>query len=729
MPVCLIPERVAKLAPPEAGHTQVTLPPAAHNTKRAVNIPSSERHKPATQNGVRNVDSVDVHDVVLPSRMRMHNNEIDVDEFIQFTNHDGTGNTNTQAEAKPGAIRHRGPEYQGPGGDFSAFFSGLSQESDDGERNPNPFASDEINGFGIHASGNLVEATAVEESSTEFVVTQEATHIDDLEPQKQRMKKNEHENKTKIQLALLALLTTILVVVVVAVVAIAANDTHAYSINGTVPIGIVDSDDYDVYPLIRPYLSNVTRHAIERELAVGVNASSASSHQYRAYQWLQADPWKQNYTAARLVQRFALVTLYYATNGENWINNGVGGMQEVEHREFDTPRLRAMLAGGPPAKPPPPQNDSGGPPNNNGDGAPTAGSLPPNAAGGPPPGGSGGGPPPNGAVGGPPSSGAGGSPPPTVVEPSASSSEMIPPVESNKGRNSTRHLQRELQSTDSITLTVPSEKWLSYDTSECFWFTYTPFRFQTACNDENMFQYLDLRQNGLAGRVPEEVGLLTGLQSINLYRNQHIQGPIPTTIGRLRQLQTISLTDNQLTGTLPSDLGLLTNVIGLSVLNNQLHGTLPTELLQMSNLVNLLADRNDLTGTFFSPDVICQSWPNLQVVMLGWNKMEGPLPSFANCSSLGAIHLDNQGFTGTIAAEWGHLTKLQRIIVYGNEGILGPVPSTLGQLANLTDFKVTGTGINGTIPEALCAHKLEGVVPVAKFDCSAQLCGCDCPCN
>ncbi|CAB9525478.1 LRR receptor-like serine threonine-protein kinase [Seminavis robusta] len=668
---------------------------------------------------------------------------------------DGTENTNTQAEATPGAIPYRGPAYRGPGGDFSTLFSEYSQESGGGESNPHPFASDEINGFRIHTSpsqsGNLVQATAVEESSTEFVVTQEATHIDDLEAQNRRMKKNEYEARTKIQLLLLSLLTALLVVVVVVVVVVAAgasddNEVATYAQakstnNGTVPIGTVGSNDYAVYPLIRPYLPNVTRHAIERELAVGANASSASSPQYRAYQWLQADPWKKNYTAARLVQRFALVTLYYATNGENWKNNGVGGMQEVEHREFGTPRVEGMLAFSLP-KPPPHENGGGGAPPRWWSSSqcwwwsfssrwwssskwcwwqPPPGSGPPpmGVGGAPPPGGSGGGPP----HGGSPPNGAGGGPPSV-----ASSSDLIPPVESNIGGNSTRHLRRELQDPHYITLTVQSEKWLSYNTSECFWFTYTPFRFQTACNDENVFQYLDLQQNGLAGRLPEEVGLLTGIQSIHLYRNKHIQGHIPTSIGGMRQLQSIELAENQLTGTLPSELGLLTNVVWLNVLNNQLHGTLPTELLQMSNLADLFADRNDLTGTFLSPDLVCQSWPNLQAVTLGRNKMEGPLPTFANCSSLGAIHLDNQGFSGTIPAEWGHLTKLQHIVLYGNEGIVGPVPSTLGQLANLTNFKVTRTGINGTIPEALCA-KVGGVLPVAKFDCSAQLCGCDCLCN
>ncbi|CAB9507768.1 expressed unknown protein [Seminavis robusta] len=39
------------------------------------------------------------------------------------------------------------------------------------------------------------------------------------------------------------------------------------------------------------------------------------SSQFQAYQWLQNDPNRKNYTQGKLMQRFVLATLYYATNG------------------------------------------------------------------------------------------------------------------------------------------------------------------------------------------------------------------------------------------------------------------------------------------------------------------------------------------------------------------------------------------------------------------------------
>ncbi len=43
------------------------------------------------------------------------------------------------------------------------------------------------------------------------------------------------------------------------------------------------------------------------------------SPQYKAFQWLLGDPSLMTYTDARKIQRFALATLYRATNGPGWL--------------------------------------------------------------------------------------------------------------------------------------------------------------------------------------------------------------------------------------------------------------------------------------------------------------------------------------------------------------------------------------------------------------------------
>jgi hypothetical protein len=46
-----------------------------------------------------------------------------------------------------------------------------------------------------------------------------------------------------------------------------------------------------------------------------------NSQDAQAFEWLQDDPALSTYTKLEVLQRYALATLYYTTDGENWINN------------------------------------------------------------------------------------------------------------------------------------------------------------------------------------------------------------------------------------------------------------------------------------------------------------------------------------------------------------------------------------------------------------------------
>ncbi|XP_022876402.1 BRASSINOSTEROID INSENSITIVE 1-associated receptor kinase 1-like isoform X2 [Olea europaea var. sylvestris] len=131
------------------------------------------------------------------------------------------------------------------------------------------------------------------------------------------------------------------------------------------------------------------------------------------------------------------------------------------------------------------------------------------------------------------------------------------------------------------------QSWDSTLVNPCTWFHVT-------CSNDNSVTRVDLGNanlsgqlvpqlgslpnlqyfNNISGRIPNDLGNLTNLVSLDLYVN-NLSGPIPTTLGQLQRLRFLRLNNNTLTGTIPMP---LTNVATLQVLdlsNNNLSGPTP----------------------------------------------------------------------------------------------------------------------------------------------------------
>ena len=114
-------------------------------------------------------------------------------------------------------------------------------------------------------------------------------------------------------------------------------------------------------------------------------------------------------------------------------------------------------------------------------------------------------------------------------------------------------------------------------------------------NSSGRVTELDLRENGLTGQLPDELGDLTALEKLRL-------------------------TDNTLGGTIPADLGDLDQLKQLWIQNGSLTGGIPTELGDLTNLESLELGSNSLTGGFrrnwgISPT--WNPWPRGQLVNRG----------------------------------------------------------------------------------------------------------------
>lgn len=115
-------------------------------------------------------------------------------------------------------------------------------------------------------------------------------------------------------------------------------------------------------------------------------------------------------------------------------------------------------------------------------------------------------------------------------------------------------------------------------------------------------------------------------------------------------------------------------------------------------------------------DVRADDNPNLQ----------GPLPaSIGRLSSLQILSLTGTGLEGVVPVEMSSLSQLEEIYLYNNPGLVGSVPSELGDgLRNLKLFEVQMTGISGAIPQSFCRVETLEANCAAAEEGGTVLCDC-----
>jgi Leucine-rich repeat (LRR) protein len=168
---------------------------------------------------------------------------------------------------------------------------------------------------------------------------------------------------------------------------------------------------------------------------------------------------------------------------------------------------------------------------------------------------------------------------------------------------------------------------------------------------------LDLHNNDLAGRLPNDIPKQASLEILDLSSNR-FSGTMPSSIQQLSSLTQLDVSSNQFTGLIPYTFSSMRNLSSLSLSNNPLdedpfpefvafltnlkelsmaktgrRGILPNWLDRLSNLVLLDLSENELTGTI--PDSI---WDlaDLKYLLLQRNQLEGSV-------SKGLLRSENLG--------------------------------------------------------------------------------------
>ena len=208
---------------------------------------------------------------------------------------------------------------------------------------------------------------------------------------------------------------------------------------------------------------------------------------------------------------------------------------------------------------------------------------------------------------------------------------------------------------------------------------------------------LDLADNALTGAIPPELGEFARLEVLDLSGNQ-LSGPIPAEIGKLARLQRLLLDENAFTGQIPAQLFAIPFLNILSIRDNDLSGTIPSEIENAVNLRRFVVGSNQLSGQI-PPQL--GSLAKLEYLSLRRNQFSGQIPAeLGGLRELKSLSLGQNQLSGQIPAEFGGLTELKSLSL-GHNQLSGPIPPQLGNLALLTWLTLNSNRLNGSIPPQL----------------------------
>jgi hypothetical protein len=240
---------------------------------------------------------------------------------------------------------------------------------------------------------------------------------------------------------------------------------------------------------------------------------------------------------------------------------------------------------------------------------------------------------------------------------------------------------------------------------------------------------LNLKGRALVGPLPHDVGLLTGLRSLDLSFNG-LEGPIPLEIfTQLTQLQFLDLSDNGLVGTIPSHIDQLTDLRVFSLNGNYLTGLLPMNLprylevfVVIANLLEgplerMFQSTTNVTNTTTTTTATTTVDPGTPAptaaptltTSITTNITGSHSNNHTTIGSSGGTSGTNELFTATSSSSSSlpvtvvgpHLQKL-RILDVGLNGLSGTIPSILGQLTNLLMLGLSANrDLRGTFPSEL----------------------------
>jgi hypothetical protein len=361
----------------------------------------------------------------------------------------------------------------------------------------------------------------------------------------------------------------------------------------------------------------------------GEALNMTSSPQFKAFSWLSDNNFLTEYSEKQLLQRYSMATLYYATNGDQWLVNtfwlsdrpectwfGKTGSKrrcnargELMHLELDLDNLNGSLP-------------------------PELGLLSPALE--------------------------------TITINGGPNSNLLGTLPTEIGYLS--QLKVFIVRDNDLSGTIPSE-----------------------IGNLQMLEEIDLSRNRFRGEVPTQIGLLSDLTIIEISVN-NLSGSLPSELGQLSKCQIMFFEDNALVSSVPTEIGDLKDLKALKAGLNKFD-SLPTELGSLDSANFISFQSCNITGPIPTELGTLRRLRKFYEMLTKYNLDSFPRKNSTFrlffslfISLLGHLELGNNALSGSIPSELGQIQSLRTELDLSHNQLSGRLPTELGLLVNLSKF-------------------------------------------
>nr|GMD67396.1 receptor-like protein 12 [Ipomoea batatas] len=245
--------------------------------------------------------------------------------------------------------------------------------------------------------------------------------------------------------------------------------------------------------------------------------------------------------------------------------------------------------------------------------------------------------------------------------------------------------------------------------------------------------------NQLIGSIPDSIGLLDQLKSLDMHKNM-LFGPIPPSLQNCTLLLKIDLAENGFTGKLPRWLG--TRLLHLTIFrlrSNQFYGELPLEFCHLKSLRILDLSNNNLSGVIpwclknltamINEEAIQDGEFEMGYSFYAWGFGESAIVTTKGLEYefytiilklFAGMDLSSNNFSGDIPIELANLVKLRSLNLSRNN-LRGSIPMEMGNMRVLESLDLSRNQLSGKIPSSFSSMSTLAVLDLSYNNLSGKI--------